>query len=339
MAAPRCATCCRCPPACASSRTIPDGTTWRGSPPTPSCRPARAAWRRSRRSTSGPCLPAPSSRTPRWKHRSWDSSCETRSGGRWPSTSQRRSGDRWESKPTRRGSSIAPARSRPTVASTLCCATTRAWDCCSLTSATGEAGRSSRPPGSRTPRVCIRSRAISSRALRYRTSAMAISSGSCRASGGDSPPPACGVRRAQGAPPPPPGPERLVLDEGLEVAPAQRMAQLAERLGLDLPDALTGDREALADLFERVLALFADAEPEAEDLLLLRRQRRQRALDLCSEVLTQQRVVRRARRLVLEEVAELAVLADRRLQRQRLARRLENQSHLLCPHARALRQP
>jgi len=28
------------------------------------------------------------------KHRSWDSSCETRSGGRWPSTSQRRSGDR-----------------------------------------------------------------------------------------------------------------------------------------------------------------------------------------------------------------------------------------------------
>jgi len=41
------------------------------------------------------------------------------------------------------------------------------------------------------------------------------------------------------------------------------MAQLAERLGLDLPDALTGDREALADLFQRVLALLADAEPES----------------------------------------------------------------------------
>src|SRR6266850_1333777 len=76
--------------------------------------PAGAAWRRSRRSTSGLCLPAPSSRTPRRKRRSWDSFCETRSGGRWPSTSQRRSGDRWEPKPTRPGSWIAPARSRPT---------------------------------------------------------------------------------------------------------------------------------------------------------------------------------------------------------------------------------
>src|SRR2546427_7600702 len=94
-------------------------------------------------------------------------------------------------------------------------------------------------------------------------------------------------------------PSRSILDEGLEVAPAQRMAQLAERLGLDLPDALARHREALADLFERVLPLFADAEPEAEDLLLLRRQRGQRALDLGREVLTHQRVVGRARRLVL----------------------------------------
>ena len=32
------------------------------------------------------------------------------------------------------------------------------------------------------------------------------------------------------------------------------MAQLAQRLGLDLSDALAGDREVLADLLERVLA-------------------------------------------------------------------------------------
>src|SRR2546426_2915211 len=116
------------------------------------------------------------------------------------------------------------------------------------------------------------------------------------------------------------------------------MAQLAERLGLDLPNPLTRDGEPLADLFERVLALFADAEAETEDLLLLRRQRGQRALDLGREVLTQQRIVRRAGRLVLEEIAELAVLADRRLQRQRLARRLEDEPHLLGRHARALGQ-
>src|SRR5438477_10523677 len=148
----------------------------------------------------------------------------------------------------------------------------------------------------------------------------------------------CACPNGAALPPPRPGHKRLVLDEGLEVAPAQRMTQLAERLGLDLPDALTGNREALADFFQRVLALLTDAEPEAKDLLLLRRQRGQRALDLRREVLTQQRGVRRARRLVFEEVAQLAVLADRRLQRPRLARRLENQSHLLGRHTSALRQ-
>src|SRR5205807_6265100 len=37
----------------------------------------------------------------------------------------------------------------------------------------------------------------------------------------------------------------------------------------------------------------------------------------------------RAGRLVFEEVAELGVLTDRRLERQRLTRRLENEPHLL----------
>src|SRR3989442_11391851 len=133
-------------------------------------------------------------------------------------------------------------------------------------------------------------------------------------------------------------PSRSILDEGLEVAPAQRMAQLAERLGLDLPDALAGDREALADLFQRVLALFADAEPQPEDLLLLRRQRGQRPLHLGREILTQQRVVRRASRLVLEKIAELAVLSDGCFQGERLPRRFQNQSNFLGRHTRALRQ-
>jgi hypothetical protein len=70
------------------------------------------------------------------------------------------------------------------------------------------------------------------------------------------------------------------------------MAQLAKRLGLDLPDALSGDREAPADLLERVLPLLADPEPQAEDLLLLRRERGQGPLDLTGEVLAEQRVVR-----------------------------------------------
>src|SRR5687767_8132742 len=111
-------------------------------------------------------------------------------------------------------------------------------------------------------------------------------------------------------------PKWLILDESSEVAAAERMPQLTERLGLDLANALASDREALADLLERVLALLADAEAQAQDLLLLGRQHRQRPLHLGREVLREERVVGRPRRLVLEEVTELRVLTDRRLERQ-----------------------
>src|SRR5215208_4698475 len=98
---------------------------------------------------------------------------------------------------------------------------------------------------------------------------------------------------------------QLVLDEGLQIAPAERMTELAKGLGLDLADALAGDRESLTYLFQGVLALFPDPEAEAEDFLFFRRQRGQRALDLRREVLVQQGVVGGARRLVLEEIAQL----------------------------------
>src|SRR5262249_55507991 len=106
------------------------------------------------------------------------------------------------------------------------------------------------------------------------------------------------------------------------------MAELAERLGLDLANALAGHREALADLLERVLALVADAEPEAQDLLFLGRERAEGALHLVRQVLADQAVVRRFRALVLEEVAQLRVLADRGLERERLARGLEDEPDL-----------
>src|SRR5688572_4663050 len=116
------------------------------------------------------------------------------------------------------------------------------------------------------------------------------------------------------------------------------MAELAERLGLDLPDPLPRDREALAHLFERVLALLADAEAQAQDLLLLGRQSRQRPLDLAGEVLAQQRVVGRAGTLVLQEVTEFGILPDWCFQRKRLPRRLQDEADLLRRHTRALRE-
>src|SRR5262249_44973965 len=77
----------------------------------------------------------------------------------------------------------------------------------------------------------------------------------------------------------------LVRDEGAEGPTPQGVAELAQRLGLDLANALACHREALADLLQGVLPLLADAEAQAEDLLLLRRQRGQRALHLGCQVL------------------------------------------------------
>ena len=48
------------------------------------------------------------------------------------------------------------------------------------------------------------------------------------------------------------------------------MAQLAQRLGLDLADAFARDVELLADLLERAGTAVLDAEAELEDLLLTR---------------------------------------------------------------------
>src|SRR3989338_7531012 len=113
------------------------------------------------------------------------------------------------------------------------------------------------------------------------------------------------------------------------------MAQLAERLGFDLAGALARDLEAPADLLQGVLTFLADAEPQSEDLLFLRGEHGQGPLDLGRQVLVQQRVVRGASRLVLEEVAELGILTDRRLERQRLARGLKDEPHLLFGGAAA----
>ena len=53
---------------------------------------------------------------------------------------------------------------------------------------------------------------------------------------------------------------RLILYEGAQIAASQRVTKLSERLGLDLADALTGHRKALAHFLQGVLSLFADTE-------------------------------------------------------------------------------
>jgi hypothetical protein len=53
---------------------------------------------------------------------------------------------------------------------------------------------------------------------------------------------------------------------------AFRRTKLAQRLGFNLPDSLTGYVKFLTDLFEGMLALAADAEAQPDHLFLFRRQ-------------------------------------------------------------------
>jgi hypothetical protein len=66
--------------------------------------------------------------------------------------------------------------------------------------------------------------------------------------------------------------ERLIVQKAPELPAPAWMLQLAQRLGLDLADALAGHRELLADFLQRVIGVHADAEAHAQHALLARRQ-------------------------------------------------------------------
>src|SRR3954470_8150810 len=84
-----------------------------------------------------------------------------------------------------------------------------------------------------------------------------------------------------------------------------RVAKLRQRLRLDLPDALAGDAELLADLLERARMAVDEPEPELDDFLLALRQGVQHALQLLLEQDEARCVNRHDCIGVLDEIAEL----------------------------------
>ena len=95
------------------------------------------------------------------------------------------------------------------------------------------------------------------------------------------------VRWVRFLPPPPISP--AAGDEGSdgeEVAGAgvgRRVTQLAHRPGLDLADALPGEVEVLADLFERARLAAVETEAQREDLALTLVERGEQLLDLVGQ--------------------------------------------------------
>src|ERR1039457_4512582 len=98
------------------------------------------------------------------------------------------------------------------------------------------------------------------------------------------------------------------------------VAQLGQRLLLQLPDPLPGQPEDLTDLVQGVRVPVIQAEPHGHDGRLARGQRVQRTPELVGHQLAVDEL-RRCRRVhVLDQVpdARLAILADRGVQAERL---------------------
>src|SRR4029079_4733619 len=104
------------------------------------------------------------------------------------------------------------------------------------------------------------------------------------------------------------------------------MTQLAQRLGLDLADPLASDVELLADLFEGPGTPVLEAEPELQHASLATGQRVEHRLDLLLQELVRRGLGRRKCPAILDEVTEVRILflADRRLERDRLLRDLDD---------------
>src|SRR5438105_2768010 len=115
------------------------------------------------------------------------------------------------------------------------------------------------------------------------------------------------------------------LQEAAELFRPRRMPKLPEGLGLDLADALARDGEVLTDLLERVLTAVREPEPESQHLFLPGCEGVEDAVGLFAKAEADDRLDRRDHLLVLNEVAQVAVLllADRCLEGDRLLGNLQ----------------
>ena len=107
-----------------------------------------------------------------------------------------------------------------------------------------------------------------------------------------------------------------LFEEVSQLAGTTRVAQLAQRLRLDLPDALAGHAKIPADLFQRPATAIFQAESKLEDAALALAQRAEYILHLLPKELERRGVSRGWRASVLDEVSQVGVflLADGRLQ-------------------------
>ena len=94
----------------------------------------------------------------------------------------------------------------------------------------------------------------------------------------------------------------------LQLAAAAGMAQFAQGLGLNLTDALAGDVELFAHLFQRAAAAIVQAEAQLQHFALALGQAVQHILHLLLEQLVAGGVGGSQRGMIFNEVAQVAVV-------------------------------
>src|SRR3984957_10127031 len=98
--------------------------------------------------------------------------------------------------------------------------------------------------------------------------------------------------------------------------------ELPQRFGFNLPDSLPCDVEFLADLFQRMLPLASDPEPQADDLFFLGRKGFQNVRRLVTDVGIDHRIDGRTHPAVFDQIAQgrFAIAPYRSFKRHRIAR-------------------
>src|SRR6187551_1500886 len=99
----------------------------------------------------------------------------------------------------------------------------------------------------------------------------------------------------------------LDAEEARDVGSVRRVSELRHRLRLDLTNALAGEFEDLADLFQRARLATVQPEPQRQDPTFARTEPCEELLDLVRQHRQRSRLVRRRRATVLHAIAELPV--------------------------------
>lgn len=97
----------------------------------------------------------------------------------------------------------------------------------------------------------------------------------------------------------------LVIQKAAQFARTAWVLELAERFGFNLANAFAGNRELLADFFQRVIRVHADTKAHAQHAFFTRCERCQNAGRCFAQVAVDRSIQRLNRVFIFDEIAKV----------------------------------